>query len=52
MLKRLPIIRHIRYFYLLYRVNRHYEMWMELGSLPVNAGRDYAVLDDIWQGKY
>jgi hypothetical protein len=50
-LKRLPIIRHIRYFILAYRVERHYEMWRSLGSLPVNADRDYEVLDRIWRGE-
>ena len=50
-MKRLPIVRHIRYFIELYRVNRHYEMWAQLGSLPVNAEHDYAVLDAIWCGE-
>lgn len=50
-MKRLPIIRHIRYFYLRYRVNQHYAMWGALGSLPVYADRDYAVLDQIWRGE-
>lgn len=49
-MKRLPIIRHIRYFYLRYRVNQHYDFWAGLGQLPVHAHRDYAVLDRIWQG--
>ena len=51
MWKRWPIVRHVRYFYLLDRVNKHYEMWMHLGMLPVNADRDYAVLDKIWRGE-
>lgn len=51
MLKRLPIIRHIRYFVTLYRVNRHYDMWSEFGYLPVHANRDYAALDPIWRGE-
>ena len=46
-----PIIRHVRYFILLYRVNRHYEMWMEIGYLPVNADSDYRHLDAIWRGE-
>ena len=50
-IKRLPGIRHIRYFVGLYRVNRHYEMWMSLGYLPVNSDQDYAVLDAIWRGE-
>jgi len=50
-MKRLPIIRHIRYFVGMYRVNRHYEMWAAMGCLPVNAESDYAVLDAIWRGE-
>jgi hypothetical protein len=49
-MKRWPLIRHIRYFINLYRVNRHYDTWAGLGYLPVNADRDYAVLDQIWHG--
>ena len=45
-----PIVRHIRYFIMLKRVNQHYEMWSEAGYLPVNADRDYAHLNKIWQG--
>lgn len=48
---RLPIIRHIRYFYGRYRVNQHYAHWRELGYLPVHADHDYAVLDAIWRGE-
>lgn len=51
MWKRWPIIRHIRFFWLLRQVNRHYEMWMHMGALPVYADRDYAVLDKIWAGE-
>ncbi len=51
-IKRLPIIRHARYFVGLYRVNRWYEMWRrEVGMLPVTAQLDYAVLDAIWRGE-
>jgi hypothetical protein len=46
-----PGIRHIRYFVLLYRVNRHYEGWMKLGYLPVHAHLDYDRLDAIWRGE-
>lgn len=49
--ERWPIVRHIRYFILLYRVNRHYDRWANAGFLPVNADRDYAVLDKIWRGE-
>lgn len=50
-MKRLPIIRHIRYFYGLYRVNQHYAFYRRLGMLPVYADQDYAVLDQIWRGE-
>ncbi len=50
-MKHWPIIRHVRYFYLRHRVSRHYEMWAQLGRLPVYADRDYAVLDQIWRGE-
>jgi len=50
-MKRLPIIRHIRYYYLMFRVNQHYAMWAELGMLPVNAQSDYDYLDAIWRGE-
>ena len=48
---RLPIIRHIRYFVGLYRVNRHYEMWASFGLSPVHADKDYEVLDAIRRGE-
>ena len=49
-IKRFIVIRHVRYFYYLYQVNRHYEFYRSLGQLPVNAASDYAVLDAIWRG--
>jgi len=50
-MKRWFIIRHIRYFYLLYQVNRHYELWAKFGMLPINADKDYDVLDKVWNGE-
>lgn len=50
-MKTWPIIRHIRFFCLRYRVNQHYDMWQSVGMLPVHADRDYAVLDQIWRGE-
>lgn len=50
-MKRLPIIRHIRYFLLRIEVNRHYARWQKLGYLPVNAQYDYDCLDKIWRGE-
>lgn len=49
-MSRLPLIRHVRYFWHLWRVNRHYEMWASLGQLPVNRSMDEAALDAIWRG--
>lgn len=50
-MKRWPIIRHIRYFIAMYRVNRHYDYWRQVGYLPVHADQDYAVCDAIWRGE-
>jgi hypothetical protein len=51
MIKRWPFIRHVRYFIMLYHVNRHYDEWMKLGYLPVHAHHDYEVLDRVWRGE-
>jgi hypothetical protein len=50
-MKRWPIIRHIRYFILKYRVERHYDMWLQLGYMPVHSQADYDLLDAIWRGE-
>lgn len=50
-MKRWPIIRHIRFFYLRYRVNQHYEMWGKVGMLPVHIQKDYAILNKVWAGE-
>ena len=51
MLKRLPIIRHVRWLIWAWRVERHYAMWRELGSLPAYREHDDRVLDAIWRGE-
>jgi hypothetical protein len=49
---RLPIIRHIRWLYYCYQVERHYALWLEInGSLPVYRDRDEEVLHAIWRGE-
>ncbi len=48
---RLPIIRHIRAVVVNYRLNQHYDMWAQMGMLPVNADFDYAIRDAIWRGE-
>ena len=50
-MKRWPIIRHARYFWYRWRVERHYEFWLSLGMLPFNKDKDEIVLRDIWSGK-
>jgi hypothetical protein len=38
-------IRHVRWLIWSWRVERHYAMWQQLGSLPVHRHLDEAVLD-------
>lgn len=52
MIWRLPIIRHLRWFYYAWKVEQHYIMWRQInGSLPVHRHHDEAVLDAIWRGE-
>lgn len=51
MIKKLPIIRHIRYYFWLYQVNKHYEVWEKMGSHDGNRQIDYEQLDKIWSGE-
>lgn len=52
MIKRWPIIRHIRFYYLRYRVFRYAAMW---GSMGIGVGgpnpSDLEHLDRIWRGE-
>jgi hypothetical protein len=50
-IKRLPVIRHLRWLYFSWRVQQHYTMWHQLGSLAVNRHLDDEVLDQIWKGE-
>jgi len=50
-IKRLPIIRHIRYWMTIRAINRHYDAWRSLGALPVYADSDYAEAEKIWRGE-
>ncbi len=51
-MKRWLIIRHIRYVYWAYRVDRHYRMLRAMtGALQLYAQRDYDHLDRIWRGE-
>jgi hypothetical protein len=38
LLKRLPIIRHLRWLYLSWRVEQHYAMWAQLGIVVATNG--------------
>lgn len=49
-LLRLPIIRHFRAGYHLAQVNRHYDWYLSMGQLPVNAHLDYGVVEAIKRG--
>lgn len=49
--KRLFIIRHLRYFWHRHWVEHHYDVWKQIGYLPVNKQHDYDVLDEIWRGE-
>lgn len=50
-MKRWPIIRHARYFYHVYRMNQHYDMWRSVGYLPVHIQHDIDQLNRIWRGE-
>lgn len=51
-MKRWPIIRHIRYWWGVYRVNRWARMWGQVGiGLGYANPSDLQVLDNIWRGK-
>ena len=48
MIKRLPIIRHVRAVMTCYKINKHYDAWAKLGSIAWNARSDYIVCYAIW----
>jgi hypothetical protein len=50
-MKKLPIIRHVRWAWHLWRIERHYKAYASIGMLPVNRPFDDAVLLQIWRGK-
>jgi hypothetical protein len=50
-MKRLSIIRHIRWLYLSWQVEKHYAMWSELGMLPVHRHLDDEQLIRVWRGE-
>jgi hypothetical protein len=50
-MKRLPIIRHIRWLIWSRRVDAHYAMWAQMGSHGENKPSDEQFLDKIWAGE-
>jgi len=50
-MSRWPLIRHIRYYFYLWKVNKHYDSWRKLGSFPVHRELDDEVLLKIWKGE-
>jgi len=51
-MKKLPIIRHLRYFYLRWRVQQHAAQWASIGiGLGIPNKHDLDYLDAIWRGE-
>ena len=48
---RIPIIRHVRYYVAIYRINQHYAFYQQLGMHSGNAKYDYRIADMIWRGE-
>ncbi|MCA0404902.1 MAG: hypothetical protein LCH39_01955 [Proteobacteria bacterium] len=46
-----PVIRHVRYWITIYRINRHYDFYRSFGFLPTHAEQDYAEAEKIWRGE-
>lgn len=50
-IKKLPIIRHVRYFWYSWRVRVHAMQWASIGvGLGIPNKSDLEHLDDIWRG--
>tara|TARA_R110000772_G_scaffold252889_2_gene368424 strand:- start:438 stop:593 length:156 start_codon:yes stop_codon:yes gene_type:complete len=50
-MKKLWGLRHIRYFYLRYKLNKFLDEWMSVGGLPIASKADIDYLDAIWKGE-
>lgn len=50
-MKRLPIIRHVRWWIWKRRVDEHYRAWADFGYYAHNRKSDDAHLLDIWKGR-
>jgi len=51
-MSRWPIIRHLRWAFGRWMVNRHYRAWASLGMHDGNRSHDEKVLAMIWRGEY
>jgi hypothetical protein len=50
-MKKWPIIRHLRYFFLSASLARHVRRYSKQGYLPLAQKHDLDYLRDVWQGK-
>ena len=50
-LKFWPVIRHCRFMWLSWQVDRHYDRWSKAGYLPTYRIKDLEILIDIWEGR-
>jgi hypothetical protein len=50
-MKKLPIIRHVRYFWLKYQMIKHYDFMAQLGFIPIVGESDIKALEMIWRGE-
>lgn len=47
---RLPVIRHIRWFVLNFRLQRFLNQWASAGFLRIPSQADLDYLDAVWRG--
>jgi len=47
---RWPIIRHIRYFWHLRRMEQHYRAWAQITGMYSPNQSDIDALEEIWKG--
>jgi hypothetical protein len=50
-MKRWPIIRHLRWLYWSWQVEREWRVWVRLGLPALDRSVDRAMLDQIWMGE-
>lgn len=49
--KRAPVIRHIRAMWASYQVERHYSAWSSIGFFPARRDEDERHILRIWRGE-